>query len=105
MNAIVEVPLEEAAAGQLLAADLCDAGGTVLLPRGTALTESMLGALARRGVDSVAIVVEQSNAEQEAEREALRQQRLARLDRLFRQHGDAAASPLFASLQHYRRSQ
>jgi hypothetical protein len=105
MSETMELPLEEASAGQVLASDLRDAGGMVLLPRGTELTESMLGSLARRGVATLAIVAEQLSAQDEAAREQQRQQRLYRLERLFRRHGGAEESPLLACLRHYRRSQ
>lgn len=98
--------LELASAGMVLADDLLDAAGTVLLPAGATLTGSMLDALARRGIASVAIVGEESNQQREQERE----RQCARLARLFRHSAsdagsDSASAVLLERLLHYRRTQ
>jgi hypothetical protein len=86
----------------VLSDDLRDAGGAVLLPGGTALTEAMLGGLARRGIAALAVVVALPDAEREAERE----RRCARLVHLFRHSVNAGAGQvLLERLQQYRRSQ
>lgn len=96
------IPLSKAHAGMVLALDLCDAGGAVLLPAGTALSEASLASLGRRGIDAVSVVSEApapTSAEQQAER--LRQ--CARLERLFRRSAAVEATgQLLGYLLHYR---
>jgi hypothetical protein len=55
---IVEKKLVEVEAGAVLAADVLDAHGEVLLAKGTGLTSSHLQLLRRRGVESVSVYSE-----------------------------------------------
>ncbi|WP_317202943.1 hypothetical protein [Janthinobacterium sp.] len=91
------IDLEQARAGMLLADDLTDANGTVLLPGGAALTEANLASLRRRGIEScrVAEAEAQEDEAARAQRHALAQQRLARL---FRHSAEAEATPLLLHL-------
>ena len=81
-----ELPLEEAQAGMVLADDVCDARGTVLLPKGAGLTETALTSLARRGVEVLAVLVPLELTDDQI---AARQAELTqRLDWLFRLVGN-----------------
>jgi hypothetical protein len=95
-----EVDLDDAAAGMVLASEVLDHQGSVLLPAGAALSEQLLTSMRRRGIDSVRIVDDSvSSAELEAERERVAQ----RLDHLFRRpDGGAAQAQLRAELSAYR---
>ena len=97
------IPLSDAEAGMVLAADLRDGGGAVLLPAGTALSASSLKSLERRGVEEVSVVAEEP-AESDEQKEAERLRRLARLERLFRHSaGSGATGRLLGYLQRYRK--
>jgi hypothetical protein len=52
------IALDEAAAGETLALDVCDAGGHTLLAAGTGLAAAAVAALRRRGVPHVQVVAE-----------------------------------------------
>lgn len=96
------IELERASAGMVLAADLSDANGGVLLPAGASLSEANLASLRRRGVR--ACLVRGAEAEAESGARALelarRQQRLAHL---FRASAGAEATPqLLRLLVDYR---
>lgn len=80
--------LDEVPVGALLAADVVDEGGRVLMPAGSELTEGALGSLRRREIDSVSI--EKAAALNPAEL-AARQVRIeTQLARLFRHAGEHA---------------
>lgn len=83
-----QVAIDDAGAGMVLAAEVRDAQGNVLLAEGAALTEALLSALRRRGVESVRIEDDGMSEEQLA---AERERVAARLAHLFRKpHGGAA---------------
>lgn len=92
MNSASEIDLDDAAAGMTLAQDLLDGSGGVLLPRDATLTDSLLGALRRRGVQRCVVVVAQAVDAAALERE--RERRLGRLEHLFRHAGAAPGSAL-----------
>jgi hypothetical protein len=81
INRYKQVSLEDAAAGMVLAAEVCDRQGNVLLAQGTELSDTLLRALERRGVDSVRIEDDRFSQE---ELGALREQVAHRLAHLFR---------------------
>ncbi|MDO9226572.1 MAG: hypothetical protein Q8M09_16015 [Pseudomonadota bacterium] len=96
--------LEHVTPGMLLGGDVIDANGAVLLAAGSALSESLLAALGRRGIRQVEVTrVEQlSESEREARREAVR----ARLAHLFRGAGETEAGRfLFEVVLDYRMEQ
>ena len=84
------VALQDARPGMRLGEPVTGRGGQILVPAGTELTESLLQALAQRGIS--AIIVECETGEDPAVREA----RLAGLrqavDRLFRKAGEGVAT-------------
>jgi hypothetical protein len=86
-----QVSLEEAAAGMVLAAEVCDRQGNVLLAQGTELSDTLLRSLERRGVESVRI--EDGGPSQE-ELAVLREQAGQRLAHLFRNQHEGAADVL-----------
>ena len=100
-----DTPLEEALAGMILAADLRDDSGGMLLPAGATLSESSLKSLRRRGVEVVSVVAEAAPVDSAA-LQALREQRLERLKVLFRRSAGVGATPaLLAILESYRSEQ
>ena len=103
---VQRIELEAARAGMVLAGDLVDANGSVLLPDGATLTESNLASLRRRGVEACSVLPADADAE-EAEDPAARAARLAqqlrRLERLFRRSAAEEATPqLLRLLTTYR---
>ena len=106
MNTISQdTPLGEALAGMVLAADLLDDSGGMLLPAGATLSESSLNSLRRRGVEMVSVVSEAKPVDS-AVLQALREQRRQRLQVLFRRSAAVGATPvLLAILDSYRSGQ
>ena len=100
-----EIGLDQAAAGMTLAAALLDANGGVLLPQDAALTDSMLAALRRRGIERCVVWAEAEPVDPAAlARE--RERRQQRLERLFRHRAaDAGGQLLLARLRAYRERQ
>lgn len=83
-----EIDLDQAAAGMTLAGALLDAHGGVLLPQDTALTDSMLASLRRRGVQRCVVwCAAPAEAVDPAHLARERERRLLRLARLFRHQG------------------
>jgi hypothetical protein len=94
-----QLPLEQATPGMTLSEPLCDAKGEVLLPQGATLTEAVLAALQRRGIDMLPIATNDDAAQlTDAELEALRERARTRISRLFRRSGSDGAAGL---LQQY----
>ena len=86
-----QVDLDDASAGMVLAVDVLDHQGSVLLPKGAALSDSLLTSMRRRGIDSVQVVDDGVSPEQlAAERERI----AARLQQLFRKPGPGRADAL-----------
>lgn len=100
MNRVLELDVDDAVAGMVLADDVLDARGGVLLPKATALTDAMLTALQRRGIDTIHVVNDAiSEEELRAERERVQQ----RLAKLFRKCGsDRTAGILLQRITEYR---
>jgi hypothetical protein len=95
-----EVELDDAEAGMVLAAEVLDHQGSVLLPAGAPLSEQLLTSMRRRGIDSVRIVDDAvSSADLAAERDRV-EQRIAQLFR--RPDAGAAHALLRAELRAYR---
>ncbi len=95
-----QLDLDDAEAGMVLAADVLDHQGSVLLPAGAPLTEALLKSMRRRSIDSVRVVDDAISTEELArERERV----AARLARLFRVPArDEANATLRAALSAYR---
>ena len=110
MNAaILEIDLQQAAAGMTLAAALLDANGSVLLPPGAALTEATLASLRRRGIRQCVVWVpatgDAATVDPALRARRTEQQRL-RLAHLFRHSGPetGAGMALMELLLDYRRN-
>jgi hypothetical protein len=89
------LPLDQATPGMTLSEPLCDAKGDVLLPQGATLTEAVLAALERRGIDALPIATnDEATPLSDAELETLRQRARERVDRLFRRCGSEGAAGL-----------
>ncbi|MEW5770238.1 MAG: hypothetical protein AB1831_07710 [Pseudomonadota bacterium] len=98
------LPIDQVEPGMVLASDLHDARGAVMLAAGTHLGESHLAALRRRGVRQAEIEVHETLSA--AEREARRRDTLARLSHLFRGMGDGGEiNDLYQSILEYRLEQ
>lgn len=83
------LPLAEATPGTILALDLLDTYGALLLPAGTVLSEALLASLAQRGIEQIVVCDTSPGDETES---AARRQRLAnRIEYLFRAAGDNIA--------------
>lgn len=97
-----EVELDNVLPGSVLAVELCDARGTVLLPKGASVTEATLLGLRRRGIEALVLLVELPD---DPEREAAASREIERqLRHLFRLAGnDAPARELQQMVGEYRR--
>jgi hypothetical protein len=80
------LPLSDVMPGMVLATELLDAQGHMLLPQGTVLTEGMLSHMPRHGITSLPVEREAMSAEQRAALQAEQRERLAYL---FRKTGDS----------------
>lgn len=89
-------------AGMVLADDLLDKLGHILLPAGVCLTEAMLKSLKHHQIQQLSVLLEDLPG-QEQDQALASQQKRARLDKLFR-HGpyDAPTATLLSYLQKYR---
>jgi hypothetical protein len=98
------IDLDAARAGMVLAGDLVDANGSVLLPDGATLTEANLTSLRRRGVEACSVLPADADAfDDPAARAARLAQQLRRLERLFRRSAAEEATPqLLRLLTTYR---
>lgn len=98
------LPLSKVAAGMVLADDLLDKQGHVLLPAGTALSASMLTSIAHHNIHQLSV---EADALSETEQESERVMKLARLDRLFRNTppDDATTNALLAYVTKYRQDE
>lgn len=101
MNASVRhVPLNEVAAGDMLAEDVTDAGGRILVSRGAPVTGAILASLRRRGIETIAVAIAEDNAapDPSTRRAIIEQEMRIR----FRRAGHGAASRLLfqATLEH-----
>ncbi|MFZ6816547.1 hypothetical protein ACO0K3_18915 [Undibacterium sp. Rencai35W] len=97
--------LSEISAGRVLADDLLDKQGHVLLPAGVMLTDSMLASVANHHIRQLSVVTESEQDEDldEASVNALKQHQLARLNILFRHIDDQMpTSILLDYLRAYR---
>jgi hypothetical protein len=109
MSADVKViELDDAKPGMVLAHELTDAHGSVLLPAQASLTESMLSALGRRGISTISIVheIDEDDEAREQRRQLQRAHAQARLVSLFRKYGtDGANGKLHALVERFRMEQ
>ena len=103
---ILVLPIDDIAAGTVLAEALREPGGTVLLAAGAVLTDAALKALRRRGVSALGVLA-LDPADNGAARSAERERQCARLARLFRHSAasgsSSASATLLVLLLHYRR--
>ena len=98
-----DIDIGAALPGMVLAADLNDGQGALLLRRGMTLNPAHLAALRRRGIERCKIVIEAPGAgTAPAHEQARLQQRLARLFR--HSAGIEASDALFQLLVHYRQN-
>ena len=77
------ISLDEASPGMVLADDLLDEQGKILLPAGATLSESSIASLRRREIDTLPVCGEKVSEVDNAAAIEMHRQRLARL---FRKH-------------------
>lgn len=98
------VAIGEAGAGMVLADDLRDDAGAVLLPAGAILSAATLASLRRRGVATLRIAARDAGADGAA-RQAECERQCQRLERLFRRSAEVGATgQLLERLYAYRRA-
>ena len=96
------VAIDDALEGMVLAHNLLDAGGAVLLPAGATLSTASLNSLRRRGIEQLQVVRE-AEAPDAAAIAAERERQCLRLERLFRKSAAVGASgKLLERLRNYR---
>lgn len=96
------LPLHKVTAGMVLADNLLDKQGHVLLPSGTALTAAMISSIAHHDIHQLSILSDQTS-ESEHDNAGERQRKLDRLAILFRQTPyETPTSTLLAYIQKYR---
>lgn len=98
------LPLDELAAGMVLATGVCDAGGSLLLPKGATLTEVAIKGLRRREIGEVCIeFVALAEPPDGAALALMRQGAGERVHHLFRHAGkDAVGQAFFQTVLDYR---
>ncbi|NHZ99340.1 hypothetical protein [Massilia sp. CCM 8734] len=105
------IGIDDAIEGMVLACDLRDAGGAVLLPAGATLGAAALASLRRRGIEQLQVVGSMNAADAALDAAALqaeRERQCARLEHLFRRclngASGGASAMLLERLLAYRRS-
>ncbi|HEX7643764.1 MAG TPA: hypothetical protein VF472_16270 [Burkholderiaceae bacterium] len=96
----LDIDIDDAEAGMVLACPLLDAHGGTLLPKGAELTASVLQSLHRRGVERVTIVDDSASEEELAKERERAGQRLAVLFR--RASGQPGSEALRLAVLRYR---
>ncbi len=91
-HGIEQIRLDEACAGMVIAADVTDAQGRVLLRRDTVLRDTLLAVLRRNDIALLSIVPQTQADGADSRIAALRE----RVERLFRKRGDC---PLMRRLE------
>lgn len=105
MNTEAMIDIANAAEGMILARQLLDDAGGMLLPQGSALTPASLASLRRRGVTQLLVLMAEP-APDAAAVQAERERQCARLSHLFRASvPDDASALLLARLLRYRRGE
>ena len=100
MTRNLDIDLDDAQAGMVLAGALLDAHGGTLLPKGAELTQSVLHSLHRRGVERLTVVDDSVSAEELAQDRERAEKRLAVLFR--RTQGQAGSEALRLCILRYR---
>lgn len=94
--------IQDISAGMILADDLLDKLGHILLPAGVCLTEAMLKSLNHHHIQQLSVLLEDLPGH-EQDQVLASQKKRARLEKLFRQGPyDAPTATLFSYLQKYR---
>ncbi|MFZ6876020.1 hypothetical protein ACO0LF_28495 [Undibacterium sp. Di27W] len=97
------LPLSKVSPGTVLADDLLDKVGHVLLPAGTTLTERMLQAIAHHDIHQLSVEGDPGSEQENAQDLATR---LERIEKIFRHIGDSEpANILKAYVIQYRQGE
>ncbi|MES2041883.1 MAG: hypothetical protein V4495_29050 [Pseudomonadota bacterium] len=88
------LPLSKVTPGTVLADDLLDKVGHVLLPAGTTLTERMLQAIAQHDIHQLSVEGDAGTEQEEIEDLATK---LSRIEKIFRQADDAEPASILKS--------
>ena len=89
----LSIEIDAAVEGMVLARNLLDNHGGVLLPAGASLTAASLNSLRRRGIEQLQVVAEAEPPDQE-QLKAERERQCQRLERLFRRSAASGATGL-----------
>lgn len=94
------LPLNKVSAGMILADDLLDKVGHILLPSGTALSDNMIHSLATHGINQLCIEADAMPSPDELKE---RQLKIERIPLLFRKYpAEKPVNLLQKYIQHYR---
>ncbi|MFZ6749469.1 hypothetical protein [Undibacterium sp. Ren11W] len=99
------LPLQSVIADMVLADNLLDKQGHVLLPAGTCLTSVMIASMHHHDVHQLSILIDDAS-EPEQDKEVTRQAKMDRLNKIFR-HAEQAGpiASLLIYLQKYRQEE
>ena len=103
-NPFDNIDIDSASGGMVLAADLHDSRGAVLLPAGATLSDATIVSLRRRGIEQLCVLapLAASSPADDAAAAAERERQCERLQRLFRRSA-GASDALLGQLLQYRR--
>ncbi len=101
------LPLAQVQPGMVLASELLDTQGMVLLPEGAVLTQAIIAAMPRHGVTILPVLRDDLNTVERDVEEAARLARIERLALLFRHHDpdndrDWSTATLYKFVSDYR---
>ncbi|HYD80820.1 MAG TPA: hypothetical protein VEC06_13510 [Paucimonas sp.] len=96
------VPLDQATPGMVLADDLTDAQGNILVAEGVTLSEAMLNSLRRHRIESLSIVCGTLTTEELAAKRLRDEGRLAKLFRKPTNDVEDATGILMQYVRYYR---
>jgi len=94
MNITKDLSIDQVTVGAVLATDLTDSNGALILPESTILSQAVLDKLKTRGEKNVCIVIEENSSNEQ--RDALRQQVEEQILSRFRKSDD---QPLMQELK------
>ena len=89
----MQLPLAQVCPGRILAEDVLDARGNLILKQGTLLTESVLNSLPRYKIQTLSVVDDENDpVEDVVDDSVTKRQTQERLDKLFRNASDDVAT-------------
>ena len=87
MTTPLNIALDQATVGMTLSKDLTDSRGNILLPCNAVLTEKMINVLTRHNISEISVIADkESGASDEATEQLKLQEKMARIELLFKTH-------------------